>query len=301
MDTLAVKMYFVSPLHIGRLGLGMEETDPMIHSDTLYAAIFYSLNKLFQQEKPVDLLISSAFPFVDNKLYLPRPCIELPGLEKESIRKRRGKAVKAARFISPRHFPQWINGEEVNYEEVREDQELLSANIKYSVRPRARLDRMTNDSVFYFVGQVNFKHHKAGLYFLASGSLKELEWLRASVRLLSDEGIGGERSSGYGRFIPEFIEKPNIPAADGGRRYVSLSLYCPAAPEEIEGALLSYQLIKRGGWTLAGKSYPQKRLIMLAEGSLFARRVEGKIHDISHPEANHKVYRNGRAYLVKVR
>jgi CRISPR-associated protein Csm4 len=77
--------------------------------------------------------------------------------------------------------------------------------------------------------------------------LKEYEKkLKASIRMLGDEGIGGYRTYGKGFFKPIFEEiEVNM---EPKNHFVTLSLFYPMK-EEI--AMLKegyYELVSRGGW-----------------------------------------------------
>ena len=78
-----VKLNFTSPLHIGEVGIGLEESSLVLHSDTIFNAICNALAKLYGRDWVTDFLrnfeakppfrISSGFPFADETLYFPKP------------------------------------------------------------------------------------------------------------------------------------------------------------------------------------------------------------------------------------
>jgi len=300
MPNYAVKLYFTSPLHVGELG--MEDTSSLIHSDTLYSAIYQTWLKLFAVKGDLPIIITSAFPFVDEKYYLPKPGLEPPGFEDLEIREIYSKSIKGTSFLSEDIFKKWINGSPVDYKEMEKDIDILNTNIKKQIRPRVSLDRLSSTSALYHVGEVYFTPKRAGLYFIVNCTEDIYKKLKAVMRILSEEGLGGERSSGYGRFEVNYINNFIVPEVVNGKKYVTLSLYYPYSKEEFIGALESYQVSRRGGWTTGKeKNYPQKKVIMFSEGSVFNKEVKGKVVDVASSDIDHPVYKNGKVFLVKVR
>ncbi|MBE3579086.1 MAG: type III-A CRISPR-associated RAMP protein Csm4 [Caldanaerobacter subterraneus] len=302
MAVNAVKMYFISPLHSGRYGRGMENVDTVIHSDTLYSIIFQTWTKLYGVPEELPIKITSAFPFVKNLYYLPKPGLKAPGFEKDEIREEYAKKVKLASVVSFEIFENWIKGWEIDYEKMVEDQRLLSENIKINTRPRIAIDRLSSDTSLYFIGETVFRKEKAGLYFAVECEKEEWQKIKTIFSLLQEEGIGGERSLGYGKFRAEFVEDFRLPSAEDGDKYITLSLFCPANNEEIENAAVSYQLVLRSGWSIAGSEhFLQKRIFMFSEGSVFTKVVKGKIENVAPDKSPHPVYKYGKAFLVKAR
>ncbi|HEU0078286.1 MAG TPA: hypothetical protein VFQ76_11585, partial [Longimicrobiaceae bacterium] len=137
-------------------------------------------------------------------------------------------------------------------------------------------------------------------YVLVEHSLDEQAWQRflACVRLLADEGIGGERTAGYGWFEAVQPVSAPVPAASGPAPLVlSLSPVIPADENEFASAL-RYDLFVRGGGSLGKRGDPEmhrQRVRMLREGALFRGPVRGRLVDVS-PEENplpHPLLRSG--------
>lgn len=93
-------------------------------------------------------------------------------------------------------------------------------------------------------------HPQAGLYFMLEKGVLTTEF-ESSLKLMADNGIGGDRTYGHGTFTYEIIKDGlslKIPEkADG---IINLSLYCPTIDEaqEITKCEASYPLVKRGGY-----------------------------------------------------
>ena len=51
-----IKLNFTSPLHIGEIGIGLEESSLILHSDTIFNAICNALAKLYGRDWVTDFL-----------------------------------------------------------------------------------------------------------------------------------------------------------------------------------------------------------------------------------------------------
>lgn len=292
----AVKLNFKSPVHLGEEGLGMEEASLVLHSDTLYCALYSAWQELFTIEGELPVRLSSAYPYVENTFYFPKPGLPAPGFEDLEKRNLYAKDVKRASFIDLDTFQSWINGKAIDFERVKESNNQLSKKVNSTIRPRVTLDRITCNSGLYYIGEVHYDGScDCGLYYLAEADTENWGRLQKVMVYLGEVGIGGEKSSGYGRFIPSFIDNFQPPFAEEGDRYLTLSLLLPGDRDEAKQAY-SYRLIRRGGWSM---DTPHLKVHMFTEGSIFSAPVEGKIAIVA--DVGHPVFRCGRSFLVKVR
>ena len=139
--------------------------------------------------------------------------------------------------------------------------------------------------------------------------------LRAVLRLLGEQGISGDRSSGHGRFEPEFQkQKLTFDVPDDADHFISLSLLYPQKCELANGLLngeAAYNFITRDGWFFSRMSYlssikrRQKRR-MFAEGSVFHSAPDaeyyGQITDVKPPDfSEHPVFRWGIGFPIGVK
>jgi len=299
-----VKLRFTSPLHIGQAGLGLEESSFVIHSDTLYSCIFHTWFCLFNEPMPF-ISLSSAFPYVGETLYFPKPFLPLPGFNNELALKY-GKSFKKMRFVAYEHFVRWIKGISLDFDKMLDDNSELERIMRFSIRPQVALDRLTASSKLYFVGETYFDiRQNAGLFFIVD--LADVNWekLKQVIIFMGEEGIGGRKSSGYGHFEPTFVNGFIIDEIDKPDAYLTLSLVCPASDDEVRENLIAYQLIERTGWLESKqKNYGirHQRLMMLEEGSIFKKAPLGKIVDVAPPGFDaHPVYRYGKAFNVGVK
>lgn len=310
-----------APFHIGERGVGLEESSTMAHSDTLFGAICWAWRLLhgkddledlleqYQQGKP-PFLISSTFPFIGEHRLLPKP---LDGLGQAGTEKN----VRKASFISSTIFQSLANGEKlqnfeilrgnpgnmiVTLEEASSIRGLIGSNFPWTVgeAPRVTLDRNSRQSEIYYAGDLRFMEG-CGLYMLVDFLDKSYRAkLEGALRLLGDEGLGGERSSGRGFFT---LDKGSMTlGSNEGDNAVLLSLYRPLKEETPNLSHSSYNLVARRGW-VAGKSDKRKKsLRMLAEGSVIPympEKVIGSIENVSTDER--KIYSYGLAFQVPAR
>ena len=280
-------------------------------------------------EPPVRL--SSAFPYAGKVDFLPRPLLHLDG---EGGDAKTGKKVDYVSWglmgtmlesfeppqvirddlIHNRRF--WVNPTELRQLESESSGEPMEAfRVWYSgeaaIRPRVTVGRAGSASNLFYQGEVRF-HDGCGLYILAEYHSDEGDRFRKAVenglRVLGEQGLGGRRSVGLGRFELEIEENVAL-AGPGGDDdpHLLLSLYHPTWREveagRLEGA--RYKLILRGGWLLSPDSAGLRRkgLRMLAEGAIVSGKPTGDIRDVKPTpqdewEVPHPVYRSGLALSV---
>jgi len=171
----------------------------------------------------------------------------------------------------------------------------------YSV-PKVAIDRNTHAANIYHTGFVQYQwesNQKSGLYFLIKLSDEDKETeskLKASLRLLGEEGMGGERSNGAGRFEAEFLDLPPLWSNVinfKSTHHALISLFW--ANLTLESAPSSYSLLERGGWiTSSGKQLRRKNIRMFGEGSIFKDIPQGQLADVTPDQFKaYRVYRSG--------
>jgi CRISPR-associated protein Csm4 len=175
---------------------------------------------------------------------------------------------------------------------------------------------LASDSNPYFVDKLYFEKN-CGLYFLTTATGTVLEQLKACMRLLADNGIGTDRTTGHGQF--EFDEQTDVKISfnlpDNATHQMSLSLYCPQKTEIEELDNSYYDLIKRGGYIASPQndnhlSIRKKSVYMFVEGSLFPNSGsrKGKIVDLmpnnvalqesGQSEIGHPIWRDGTSIFL---
>jgi CRISPR-associated protein Csm4 len=280
----AVKLKFRTPIRIGELGIGLESTSEILHSDTLFNAIANALvningdlEEFVERIRSGELKISSAFPFRGDTYYLPLPILPYD------------KKIKA-KFVSKDDFEMLIAGEMIDAK---------PEDMPYKVYdlPKVLIDRATANTSIYYVSLVRFERN-CGLYFIVDGNGKKL--IEPALKYLEDEGIGGKRTWGLGRFEHEWDDDFNIITPSESNAFVTLSLVFPNDLNFIQ----YWKPIIRSGWTLKGKQVRKPRIIMASEGSIFSSRDEGILLDLDDvverfsEKAGHKVFVNGKSFLI---
>jgi CRISPR-associated protein Csm4 len=196
--------------------------------------------------------------------------------------------------------------------------------------PKVAVDRTHHATNFYHTGLIQFgwkasEHDQdgwdkpgvenlAGLYFLIDFHTADPELeadLYQSLAILGEEGIGGERSSGAGRFTMQPWE--NLPTNwqavvnfDQGNHYSLVSLFWQPELSQLQiGDSARYAIQERGGWIaspFSGRQLRRKKVQMFAEGSVFAHKPAGQLADVTPSGfTHHSIYRSGLALSLPVK
>ena len=305
-----------SSFHAGEREQWLEGSDTFIHSDTLFSALcnacllmygaceLSDMLEMFNADSP-PFLLSSAFPCWNGEYYFPVPLNQQSGAKK----------IKRIEFVASGGLARLLNGDSlqtiINTTTVIPS---LKSNAEDAFpwvlenTPRVGLSRFSNhpgENYFHF-GQV-FYRENAGLFFMIDIKNPEYEKkIISTIRLMADEGIGGDRTCGKGHmYQPVFsqLDVPDIPNADG---VYMVSLYFPeeSALQSINNSY--YTLIERKGYIYspAGKSMRRKSVRLFSEGSVFpgATNHKGMLVNVK-PDAfiSHDVFRYGIAFGLPCR
>lgn len=309
-----IRMNFNAPIHLGNREGVLESTLNHVPSDMLFSAfcnvyrLIYGKNVLEQMiSGPVETIpaFSSAFPFLEQIYFLPRPLdLDMPGWEP--------KQAKRLRYIEHKLFCKYLEGQlgECDLQGyLREANAGFLLPPAYEKRklyqeeevPRVALDSIGSNSNVYYFNQLRF-FPGSGLYCLVRCTDELWPLLQGCWRVLGDEGLGGDRSSGKGSFQVEFPGEMEFPEITQPGATVLLGLYYPTA-EESTNLESSYSLVQRAGYIYSPDEYNQRRqtVRMLAEGSVIYEppTLTGQMVDVTPPGfAAHRVWRDGRAFTV---
>ncbi|HIH70051.1 type III-A CRISPR-associated RAMP protein Csm4 [Methermicoccus shengliensis] len=309
-----------APFHVGEREMALESTEHYIHSDTLFSGICCMYRLLYGREElesllerflqhDVPFMISSAFPYAGNVLLLPIPKnVNLAQYVNQSLRKQ----YKKLEFVSLDIFTKLVRGEDIAEDVVRgklvqNGRVLVSSDESVPDRvwcvkevPRVTIDRKDNASSLYMFSEVSFAPG-CGLWFLMD--MREKRYTKkvwAAIRLLGEEGIGGDRTCGKGLFsVSE--KKMDVRTKSTADHFLTLSLYHPSRDELSLTRPSYYELVRRGGWISGSRGMRRKRVRMFAEGSVFNAPcgTYGELVDVT-PDAffDHRVYRYGYAFCM---
>ncbi len=280
----AFKLKFKTPVRVGDTGIGLEGVSEVIHSDTLFSATANALADLNEDVEDFvekvsngELRFSSAFPFGNDTYYLPAPV--------KPYKK------KIDPLVPKDVFEELLICDEVNWEGEKEKP------YKEFELPKVVVDRVTANTSIYYVSLLKFDD--GGFYFLVEGN--GIRLIELALRYLSDEGIGGKRTWGLGRFEFEFTDF-SLKTPKDSNAFVTLSV---VFPQNLRSVAFWKPLI-RGGWTFSkrGKQIRKPRIIMASEGSVFGEVEHGKVIDLDEivegfsAKVGHKVFVNGKSFLI---
>ncbi len=129
--------------------------------------------------------------------------------------------------------------------------------------------------------------------------------LRAAAEWLAVDGIGRDRTVGYGALQVEAVEPWNPPPLGLGKRLL-LSVCHPTADDLAAGALDGrYEVLLRSGWVTSptGNGLRRRSVRMLAEGAVVPDTVgkrPGDVVDVTPAGAPHPVFRDGRGLTLDI-
>ena len=308
MNYLIYRLKFTSPVHFGKSMLS--DSEYVLCSDTVFSALCMeavrmgseTLDRFISIARSNELQISDALPYIGDKLLLPKPnlLVEHDVEENSSVIK---KAYKKLKYITIDDFESYLNGSFDVLNSVQMDELGVSA-LKIS----ASIRNENNETTPYEVGTFSF-YDDCGLYLLSGFESEEAKALFESLmEQLQHSGLGGKRSSGYGRFeystmTPDewLVERIN----GESEVYMLLNKALPKdseIEEVLEGA--NYLVINRGGFVASSHysdSMQRKReLVMFKSGSCFNSRFDGDVFDVSTKAGSHPVYRYGKPMLMRI-
>ena len=314
-----IRLKFLSPVHFGEVGIGIEHTEETVHSDSLFSALCHAWGVLYGKRDLDDLLgtfdgtppflLSSGFLYREDTFFLPKPLSMPPGFDDLCVREKFGKKMKKTCYLPLKIFQQWVQGAPIDYDDLGEEIRYEEGFGVFLV-PRVALDRVYATSELFQCGLVSFREG-CGIYVLLKAEDEGMvSKIRHALSLLGEMGLGGERTYGYGRFEAEVHpagERWERLFEPRGDRSVLLSLYHPDVPvsEILEGA--SYDLQERRGWIhspFSKKQFKRKTVTMFKEGSIFKGMLRGHLVDVTPSIWDrarlHPVFRYGFALTAPI-
>lgn len=326
-----------SPFHFGDSGLGTESADEVFHSDSLFGALATGVRMWYGESALRELLssvdgqqsfrLTSLFPYAGDILLFPKPLLDMP--HRLEPAQSPGVSTKNVRFVSPGVLKALLQGGPADSHLSREntcqggavwlterERQAMPTEAgesalwhRYAV-PKASVDRIVPISNPHYVEQVVFQRD-CGLFFLLEvedSATREL--IENVLHFLSDAGLGGQRSAGYGKFSVESASRYDPFWGSDGNLLMTLSLYHPTPEELAAGALgegAAYELIPRCSWANSPERRGQrcKSSFFINEGSAIrslGKPSYGSLVDVTpeiEPE-KHPVYRYGFAFVVGI-
>jgi CRISPR-associated protein Csm4 len=264
--------------------------------------------------------VSSAMPAIfaagkwETLLFLPPGIFDrvqqLPDAERKSLKRVRFASIESLRSLLNGNMPPGVIAQGDALVPETFDGEIWTNRS----RLRLQVDRMGDrpmDGQLYEFGGVFLANNvclTVVVDFIDANCRNNVE---AVLALLGDEGIGADRTAGYGAFRVDNAEEGFAADLGTGAR-LSLSLLHPS-PDEVGRGLLDppaeYLITTRGGWAMSATaaSFRRKAVNMLAEGSLvkdLGSRRYGDSAMVLEPGdlgPSHPVYRVGSAVTLPLK
>ena len=306
MKYAVYKFEFQTGAHFGTGRLN--ETTYVFHADQLFSALYIEAlksgvaDRFYQDVIQGKLILSDGMPYVGTDYLVPKPMIYVKA-EQKGVSEQK-KAYKKLKYLEINQLDVFLQGKFNLLSDLMDDYGKYVQMTKASVKENA-------DTEPYRVG--TFYYNKGcGVYIIAgyeeAGTLTLFEDL---LDALSFTGLGGEKSSGLGKFA---FYKGKLPEQFSARLQTKreinmlLSVALPTDSElekALEGA--SYLLEKRAGFVAPGvnneamecEEWQKKRdLYVFSAGSCFKNVFEGNIYDVSR--GGHPVYRYAKAMFLGV-
>lgn len=319
---------FLTPVHFGDSAGGgsLERVLLNCSADTLFSALCNEmadnqeiLNDFVAKTASGKIMFSSLMPFyrIDDKdlqLYLPKPLLngEVIAKTEQSFTEIKQLATK----LKKKKKEAYIRASQIK-RLLKTGQNDYDGTPKFAVPyVAARVGMRGEKSLPYYVGSYLFSK-QTGLYLICGTEDEtDIDFVENALISLGLSGIGGKRSSGYGKFELE-DDKWEIDAENGfyeddialGAMLVKenaawqmcIAPVCPVRGQAENIKQGNYKLLKRSGFVPAfglDNNVKRNSIFMLAEGSCFAKRVQGRMVELDVDGLNHKIYRNGVGMFV---
>ena len=301
-----IKFFFNTSVHFGNDKL--DDSNITVYADTLFSALYIealkisldTANTLYTAVSTGKLIFSDAFPFYEDILFLPKPIkkIDKEAKDGDSVVK---KAYKKLQYIPSNQFTEYLRGQ---FDVINDQTPQFGVNY---MKVQAAI-RGESETVPYRVGCFKF-NNESGLYIIAcyeSGVEKDI--MHKLIDSLSFTGIGGEKSSGMGKFDYSFEEadrKLIDRLSKDSEEYMLLSVSLPD-DDELESVLeeSTYIICRRSGFiasTEFSDMYIKKEdRYMFKSGSCFKKKYSGTVMDVSGGRGRHPVYRYGKGMFIGV-
>jgi CRISPR type III-A-associated RAMP protein Csm4 len=311
MKTYKIKIEFKTLPRLGKAGLDDQAVRDHLGADQFFSALSLAWIELFGLDDYESCVLkpfldnklpwrhSSFFPEIEGKFYLPSPFLKLT---ENKIEKKERKP-----WINFDAWEKVIQGDELtkdDYSSATQEYSYYSARlscvdetkpyITTVIGPKATdQNRSTNKKNFCLSGFIDL--HDNNLLSKINGACK----------FLTEEGIGANRSSGYGQIEQISIEEFNFASVNNPNRWITLSDYIPAANElsKIQTSKLSaYKLISKSGWIYSSSSLAsdqrKSKIYMMSVGSSFDIPIQGSLVNVGTKD--YPSYRYGLAYSIGV-
>ena len=300
-----IRLTFPGNVHFGD-GL-LESSANGFSADTLFSALCCELasdperlSGLVAAAKEHRFLLSDAFPYFGDTLFLPKPCVSIRSkTESDDGNSVRKKLFKKLQYVPVSDFAAYLRGE-MSTEHCAEITAMLGSLGSTYLTEHVSIPRNPDEDKPqpYAIGGYRFCENCGVWFVLGTADSAIQKTVTELITALGFSGIGGKRTAGYGRFTFRTEEAP-AELLQGlecvSKRRISLSV-CLPQESELETALTdaSYLVLRRSGFvgsdTYAEKAQKKQDLYVLQSGSCFANTFSGDVYDVS-AGGSHSVWR----------
>ena len=320
-----VKLTNMTPLHIGTGQENYDFSASDLRSDTLSAALAALRAQMGKGEDARQFLesfaISSAFPFVGDRYFLPKPQgkidIEVSDAEEYPSRKK----LKKLQFIEQGLWKELVAGRKLIVKEAQLKDKFLLSDLETNgfgkpylaqVNQRVTVPREEGKDADPFFFEWIYFRENAGLFCLLDAPEGLQNEILDLFERLGEAGLGTDRNVGGGKFEVEAVPF-SLPEIADANAMMLLSLFIPTEEDikrlDLENA--RYELVRRGGFIAGSEEVDfrhlrKKSIYMFNTGSIFktTRRPTGKVVDLRpdwNDERLHPVFRSGKPFVVPIK
>ncbi|MBQ0066677.1 MAG: type III-A CRISPR-associated RAMP protein Csm4 [Phascolarctobacterium sp.] len=323
---------FLTPVHFGNSGLGgmLEKVELAYGADEFFSALTteaanlgLNVQNIITDLENCQICHSSLFPYWQGEdgleLYVPRPIYRGVHMENDNKLKTYEEVKELATKLKKLKKGGFIRISEMGNLIKNLNNPCRSLDEKYKTRSFAVAMTSTHVNLRYKkplpynVSSYVFSQD-AGMYFILGveddSKLKELSDLVSSLGMT---GIGGKRSSGYGKF--ELLKQPEMLSHNGNDAkelekmlnqkdgmQMNIAPVCPSSLDILQKEDV-YKLKKCSGfvWQDDNNNMTKRNsFYMLQDGSCFGKRIEGKMLKIEVQGVSHSIYRNCKGMYLGV-
>lgn len=349
MKYLLYKLKFVTPVHFGDVGSGggLEKVAVGCGADTFFSALCNEIaslegstgvEKFIEAVKKDEMVFSDLYPYCDKdmetQLLVPKPILTILGAEKkvdslENVKKEREKSKKYKKM-------KYIRVSEMDsYLKSSKEGKVFKSEVEknWAIDQTVKVNMRGEEPLPYLVGSVRYlnsemkanKDVDTGLYFVVGVkddfSEESIDKFTSLLEMLGYSGIGGKRSSGYGKFEinddPFEMQDPkDLEGYEPDKDYLALnkcliddkslaqmalSTFLPSESEIDIVGKGEYKLIEKSGFIndLETNTVVKRNSIYMIEaGACFEKRVKGEIVKFNIANLSHPVYRYGKSLFM---
>ncbi len=298
MNYKVYKLKFTTPVRFSALdnqGV-LFNSDFVAPASLLYSALYITTlelqdNDLKEYFETDNFLLSDLLPYIFEDLYIPKPIIQF--ISNDNINRKKMKNLKYIPISMLNNY--FNNPTEIIEEEESKEFGYFTENIKVAIKQQ-------EDKLPYSIETFTFVED-CGLYFITNVPSHLEEKFQTTLKLLGLTGIGGKKSSGYGKFIIEEITTCpilNNLIEKESKHYMTLSTFIP---QEKELPIINegtYLLNIKNGFTYS-QTYSKTPIkkenkLTIQKGSCFKQKLKGQLY--KEQNGNHPIYTYGRPLMI---